>query len=104
MQFSLDAERPLRASRSAADAPACRSRARLSSSEEEPDQLVAAQFVVPPNVSEEAAERTDPYRVVIRDGDVMLTVPIRGQADMAARLSRCPVAELLQRLDQVLSR
>jgi len=77
-----------------------RSSAPRSRAEQTLRQLLAREFEVNCHVREDAAERTDTKRVVIRDRDVVLAVGGRGDPEMAPGLARDAVAEDLERLRQ----
>ena len=65
------------------------------------DQLLDRQVVMGSNVLEQAVEQTNFERVVIGNGDVVLSASSRGQLDMRSGLPPCFVAEAPQRTDQI---
>lgn len=56
------------------------------------------------HIREHAGQGADLDRSMIRDGDVMRSVPRCGQADVGAALPAHFVPQLAQRLDQLLAR
>src|SRR5205814_1787123 len=77
---------------------------RRSRAEQPLHQLLAGEVEVSCHVPEDAAERTNTERVVIRHRDVVLTLRGRREPEMAPGLPRDAVAESLERLRQIAPR
>jgi hypothetical protein len=56
------------------------------------------------DIAEDPGKRADLDRPMVRNGDVVCSVPGSGQADVASTLPCHFIAQLAQRLDQFLAR
>jgi len=76
----------------------------LGLSAEQPfDERLSAQAEVLSDVAEDAGQRADPEGRVARDGDVVLAAFESGQSKMAAGLTSHPVAQVSERLREIVA-
>ena len=76
----------------------------LSGCEGQFDTLGSRHVVVASNFVQHTRKGADAKRAVTRHRDVMFAVPLRGQADVTASLSRRLIAKALERVGEVVSR
>ena len=56
------------------------------------------------DIAEDRAERADPERIVVRNGDVVFTVALGRQSEMTPGLTRDLILQPCKRLYQVIGR
>jgi len=73
------------------------------SAEQAFDELLSARSEVLSNVTKHAGQRTDPEGRVTRNGDVVLTAFESSQPQMAAGLTGHPIAQVSERLREIVA-